>query len=208
MKKLLLSGLAMAAAGSLAAVPSGPAQAVTRTICPTTSVTNPATTPPNCNEVITFNADGSVTTTIPTGATANYDGSDDALIGVVNSTGHAITSFHLSSSVAIFGFDGDGIDLLALPFGSVTAAGTNTDATGYGGFDAFFTGINASSTAGNVNFANGGIDPNGGTDFFSLEQPIDVNTPIVVTPAPEPLSIAALGAGLVGLAFFRRGRRC
>ena len=84
----------------------GMALANTQTICPATSFTNASTTPPNCNLVITFASDGSISTTIPTGATANYDGTEDALIGVINNSGSTIYNFNVSNpGVAIFGFE-------------------------------------------------------------------------------------------------------
>src|SRR5882724_4107449 len=61
-----------------------------------------------CNVVITFAADGSVSTAI---SNPNpYDGSEDTLVGVVNNSSSVITSVSLSSvSLGLFGFDGDGI---------------------------------------------------------------------------------------------------
>ena len=60
-----------------------------------------------CNVIITFAANGSISTTI---VNPNpYDGVEDTLVGIVNNTGAPITSIDLSSSAAIFGFDGDGI---------------------------------------------------------------------------------------------------
>jgi hypothetical protein len=126
--------------------------------------------PPNfaatavCNFVITFNSNGSVTTGGPGGT---YDGADDTLVGVINNTNAPISSFNLSSSTLdIFGFDGDGIDTYGAP-------GNSTDTSGYGGPDAYFTNINAFDTSGTVDFITA-IAANGGTQYFSLEEAIDV----------------------------------
>ena len=64
--------------------------------------------------LITFNADGSIMTglnPVYTTAPGPYDGSDDTYFGVINNSHSAISSFHLSSSLDIGGFDGDGIDI-------------------------------------------------------------------------------------------------
>jgi hypothetical protein len=77
--------------------------------CPSTIGLNPGGfigNAPDCNLFITFNADGSVTTTagpaVPFGAPGTYDGIEDALIGVVNNSGHAITSFFLDGGANAF----------------------------------------------------------------------------------------------------------
>jgi hypothetical protein len=168
-----------------------------------------------CDLVITFNADGSITTTA--GASAGiaggtYDGTEDTLIGVVNNTANVITSFNLSSTQDIFGFDGDGIDTynsVAQSNGSTTypATGNNPDTTGYGGPDGYFTNISADDTSGTVNFANGGIAANGGTDYFSLEEAISLDQAPTVTAAPEPATMAILGVGMLGAGIARRYRR-
>jgi hypothetical protein len=203
MKKFLMGGVAAVAIGGFGAITSAPASAtVSQAICPHTVNTNASSTPfPNCNEVIHFNANGSISTTVPLGATTNYDGSDDNLVGVVNSTAHAITSFSLSSARTIFGFDGDGIDT----YTHIGPVAGNPDTTGYGGPDASFSGINAAKTSGIVTFNNGGITP-GATDYFSLEEPVSLSKPLVIG-TPEPAALATLGVGLVGLAMMRRRRR-
>jgi hypothetical protein len=119
LSKFLLSGTILAGAAILATpvmVPSAQAG-----VCPTTINTGSDAVFGGCNLVVTFNSDGSVATSVPAGATTNYDGNDDALIGVVNHSGHTISSFMITGT-GIFGFDGDGIDTFA-PFVSNAAAG-------------------------------------------------------------------------------------
>ncbi len=170
-------------------------------VCPTTIHTGNDATYGGCNLVIQFNANGSVATFKPAGATSNYDGSDDALIGVLNNTSHAITNFAINGNGNnIFGFDGDGID--TFPGGGAPVAG-NPDKSGYGGNDGFFTGI--SGQTGTVNFANAGIAP-GATDYFSLEAPINLAAPPIIG-TPEPASMAVLGVGLAALGVAVRRRR-
>src|SRR5215471_19201495 len=72
-------------------------------VCPITTGTHTDPTYGGCNLVVQFNADGSITTFAPPLATTNYDGSDDALIGVVNNSGHSISSFQITGT-NIFGF--------------------------------------------------------------------------------------------------------
>lgn len=195
MRSLLIASTVIAGMAGL--LPS--AEAAPVAACPHTTFTNAGTTPANCNLVITFNANGSITTTVPVGASATYDGADDALVGVFNNSGHVITSFALNGGAQdIFGFDGDGIDTLAV----ITVSPGNPDHTGYGGADAFFTNIVGHS--GTVNFF-GGI-ANGGFDYFSLEAPVVLTALPVVTPAPEPISLAMLGVGMFGIGMVRRRR--
>jgi PEP-CTERM motif len=162
---------------------------------------SPATANITCNVLITFNANGSITTTNPNGNGFYDSGGDDNVVGVINNTGSALTSLNLSSTLDIFGFDGDGI-----------CGGYNFSATGatcgaeqgdtsndnYLPTGVTATNINGSDTAGTINFLNGGIAP-GGTGFFSLEDPVDLN--LKVTPGvPEPSTLLMMGTGIAGFA--------
>jgi hypothetical protein len=147
-----------------------------------------------CNTVITFNSNGSITTTIPNAAP--YDGVEDTLVGVVNNTGSPITSFNLSGS-NLFGFDGDGACDGFGDYESLANCTGATDPNGYGGPGVTFSNL-VGTNSGTVNFAPG-IGANGGVAWFSLEEPPTLN--IVVTPSvPEPTTLVLFGTGLLAVA--------
>lgn len=206
LKSISWAGCSLVGVLGIACLASAPASAAPTYgpsgVCPQTighvAVAGAGTgTATDCNLFITFNADGSITTTA--GPQTTYENVEDALIGVINNSGHAITSFHLDGGANdIFGFDGDGIDVYANG-GNLSPVAGNSDTTGYGGFDAFFT--NIVGNTGNVNFANGGI-ASGSHDFFSLEEPASLTLRVVQTP--EPLTLSVFGIGLLGAAALRR----
>ncbi len=184
MKRLLIAGAAMAALAS-----AGAAHAAFPNIGSNTN--GPAL-------IITIAANG--TASISNGlSTGPYDNSDDTYIGVVNNqTSATVSTLHLTSSGAdIFGFDGDGIDTglyLNIPNNAM-------DSSGYGGPNAYFT-VN-SLTDGLVNFITP-IAANGGTDYFSLEEPLDTATFTgggggITNGTPEPGTWAMMLIGIAGL---------
>ncbi len=110
-----------------------------------------------CGSVITITDSG--TTVVQTGQ-GPYDGNDDTLVGVINKSSRPVSSIALASTLGIFGFDGDGL----VAFG---IAGNALDPTGYGGPDAYYTGISPDLTKGTVKFVT--PIPVGGSAFFALE---------------------------------------
>jgi hypothetical protein len=167
--------------------------AAASSICPSTASTNT-----DCGFVFTIGPGGSISGSpvyvSPGVIGAPYDGSDDALIGVINHSGAIYTgSFNITGSGnggGLFAFDGDGIcTFVAAPYCA-------TAPTGYEGPLTTFSNINANGTSGTVNIAGLGI---GATTFFSLE-----GSPASITPTigPEPGTTVLLGAGLLLLGVF------
>jgi PEP-CTERM motif len=152
-----------------------------------------------CNEMISINTDG--TFSVFAGSGTTYDGSDDALVGIINYSSTPVSSIFLNGNGSdIFGFDGDGIDTFGAP-------GNPMDDSGYGGPDTYFTNISSDFTSGDVNFVTP-LAGMGGTTYFSLEEAFNANNP--PTPGggatPEPGSLVLLGTGVLGVAGMIRRR--
>ena len=96
-----------------------------------------------------------------------YDGSDDTLIGVLNSSSATIGHLALSSNTSAFAFDGDGC--------------CSSGPTGYEGPGTSFSSISAGGQGGIVSFS-GGIPP-GGTAYFALEEPLSAAA--VISGGPQ-----------------------
>ncbi len=160
-------------------------------VCPSTVNTNT-----DCGFILTVGPGAAVTgVSVPN---ANpYDGTDDALIGVINSSGAvfngSITLQGSGNGGGLFAFDGDGICAY------VTAAYCSTAKTGYEGPLNTFTNITSTATyadTGTVVFS--GL-ADGASTYFSLEgSPASIGSPVILGSSPEPGTISLLGLGLAG----------
>jgi hypothetical protein len=136
---------------------------------------------PSCELLIDITPAGTSVTADPA-SPGPYDGADDTLIGLKNDSTASVSSIPLSSTTLdIFGFDGDGLCTFA-PF--TGSAGCPFDSTGYGGPGVSYSGYTANPMTGVVNFTPA-IAP-GGTAYFSLEDAIDPSTITVAPPAAPP----------------------
>jgi hypothetical protein len=175
-----------------------------------------------CGFIVTLNP-GGMGAVVATGQ-GPYDGSDDTLIGVINSTGSTINSITVhgptgsgpGSGTGILGFDNDGVGsggFLNLPgdtgaaphygYSGTDSATANFDLTG--ALNSYSNLIFPSDTV-NVNFP-GGL-ANGGSAFFSLERALTAASfTVIVTPTPEPATLSIIGAALAGFGLMRRRRK-
>jgi len=175
-----------------------PAEKAAAAVCPTTTNTNS-----DCGYIITIGPGGVLTGAAVPGANP-YDGSDDALIGVINNSGGTYnSSFTLMGSGnggGIFAFDGDGICTF------VTCSYNNP--TGYEGPLNTFANINGVGDTGDVVIA-GLLD--GSSTYFSLEgSPASFGGSIIVggaTPLPGALPLFASGLGALGVLGMKRKRK-
>ena len=155
----------------------------------------------SCEALIDITSSGVTIYTDP--SVGPYDDDDDELIGVLNQSGVAVSSFGLSSPNGIYGFDGDGVcdnpnsssGLSLSPAVATECAGNTRDTSDglYGGPDAYFTSINTTTyESGTVNF----ISPIavGASAFFSLETSLGSATVTVAAPQTAPVHVSPVGS--------------
>jgi hypothetical protein len=172
--------------------------------------------PNGCQFLITFNADGSISTAAATGGdNVPFDLVEDTLIGIQNNRSTPLAFLDLGpalglNGIPVFEFDGDGAcSGLYAP----QPVCTGHDPTGYGGFVSpnstglgavgaggavTFTNISANTQSGRVVFGPGGI-PTNGSAWFSLEDAFTLST-LPVGRVPEPGSLVLLGTGILAVA--------
>jgi hypothetical protein len=157
--------------------------------------------------ILAVNGAGAVTSFNVTTASPNqgpFDGVEDTLIGVVNSTmstANTLTLSGIAGGIPIFALDGDGACDGGYSPGPTSAqcGGFGTQGSGYGSAGVTFSGINGTGSTGTLDFT-GGL-AGGATTFFSLEGPV---TASVISGVPEPSSIFLLGSALLGSALALR----
>jgi hypothetical protein len=133
-----------------------------------------------------------------------YDGAEDTLVGIVNSSGAVLKSITLSNAAGQFGFDGDGACIGSYSPGPTAAQCLGgvfgTGSTGWNDYLSVtatsFSNITAST--GQVNFNNIAA---GATTWFDLEGALTANS-LAGAPSPAPSSLVLLGIGIAALAMF------
>ncbi len=87
----------------------------------------------DCNLLISFNANGSISTS--SGPQTTYDSIDDSYEGIANNSGGTIFSFNITCTAGTdcFAFDGDGIDLYSGTHSATVAPNAQDNSDGVTG---------------------------------------------------------------------------
>jgi hypothetical protein len=184
-RKLWMTGLvAFAFAAALIAAPSA-------TAAPLFPQCPPVGANDGCAILIVVDANGNVSVQQDPNPPNNgpYDGADDTLVGLQNNATFAVASINLSSTtLPIFGFDGDG--LCTVTPGPPGCPSGGFGPTGYEGPNNTFSSISTDEMSGTVNFTNA-IAP-GGSAYFGLEDALTAADiiPGTVTSANPPATVA------------------
>lgn len=161
---------------------------------------------------ITISSTGAVSVAAPNGT---YDGDDDVVYNVVNSSSVVISGLVVTGS-GIAGFDGDGIDNYVGSSGAGNGHfGTTYDGpynnTGYEGYannlGNIYSGYILGGDTVDVTFGGGGLTAGGGTGFISFEAPAGngaINISSDSSPAPLPAPVLTCGVCLLGFAVMRK----
>ncbi len=125
-----------------------------------------------CALLIVIQPDGSLTV-LSDPTQKPIDNADDTLLGVQNNSAITVPSISIgSATLAVFGFENDGICIFAFT-GNAYCTATPKPPTGYEGPDTTFSNISANKRDGTVRFTDpGGGLAAGASTYFSLENKI------------------------------------
>lgn len=139
---------------------------------------------PSCAILIVLNPGGTVSV-LSDPSLGAYDGQDDTLVGVQNSSGTTVSSINLTSTTNIFEFEHDGpCTVTPAPPGCTPEQVAGTDPVDYQGPNNTFSNISADFMSGTIDFTTPLAD--GASTYFALEQAL---TPSQISIPNPPSTI-------------------